>query len=318
MIAVLTLSVLSTGATAQSTLDANWARAQELASLNAARSARESRQATIAAARSAAEASFANQTSGLDTQIQLSQPPAFAAEPYRAFGGAIELQETASRHLTATGPDRFDGLAATRRSDIWFRAAGHNDRVRLTTRGLLRRADGSPLPVTVRDRGILDAETYDVSFTRGWPLARAYTASGLEVSLTPHAGIGVGDEGGSAEAGATLRIGDDLDRLAPDGHQRFGDRARWYLYAAGSGRAVGYNFARTRDGDFARSGMSQDKGSFLGDASLGVAYRRGPLLGSFGVVYREIKAEGLRGGEGFDRDVSEGLVAFQLSIRPQW
>ena len=64
--------------------------------------------------------------------------------------------------------------------------------------------------------------------------------------------------------------------------------------------------------------MSHDSGSFLGDASVGVAYRRGDMQGSFGVVYREIKAEGLRGGEGFDRDVTEGLVAFQLSIKPEW
>ena len=109
-----------------------------------------------------------------------------------------------------------------------------------------------------------------------------------------------------------------IETNAARGADRFGDRARWYLYAAGSGRAVGYNFARTRDGDYARSGVSQDKGAFLGDASVGVAYRRGAMQGSFGVVYREIKAEGLRGGEGFDREVSEGLVAFQLSIRPQW
>ena len=232
-----------------------------------------------------------------------------------AFGPAIEFQP--NQEAGFAGADPF-GLAATRRSEVWFDAGSHSDRLRLTTRGSLRRADGAPLPVTLRDRSEFDADAYDVSYTRGWPVARGYTASGLEVTLIPHAGFGVGDEGGSAEAGATLKIGDNLDRLAPDGRERFGDKARWYLYAAGSGRAVGYNFARTRDGDYARSGVSQDKGSFLGDASIGVAYRRGAMQGSFGVVYREIKAEGLRGGEGFDRDVSEGLVAFQLSIRPQW
>lgn len=249
----------------------------------------------------------------------------FAATPFdsqagfaavdAAFGSAIDFAPVQAVDFAISDPF---SLAATRRTDIWFDAGNHSDRLRLTTRGSLRRADGAPLPVTLRDRSAFDADAYDVSYTRGWPVARGYTASGLEVSLTPHAGFGVGDEGGSAEAGATLKIGDNLDRLAPDGRQRFGDRARWYLYAAGSGRAVGYNFARTRDGDYARSGVSQDKGSFLGDASVGVAYRRGAMQGSFGVVYREIKAEGLRGGEGFDREMSEGLVAFQLSIRPQW
>ena len=206
---------------------------------------------------------------------------------------------------------------ATRR-DIWHEGAAFTDRLSLTTRGELRRADGSPLPVTPLDAGALDIDDYDVRFVRGWPVARGYTASGLEVSLTPYAGIGVGSRGGSAEAGATLRIGGDLGKVVPDGSKAFGERARWYVYAAGSGTAVGYNFARNRDGDFARSGVSQDSGSFLGDASIGVALRKGDIQGSFGIVYREIEAEGLRGGDGFDRDVTEGLVAFQLSIKPDW
>lgn len=313
---------MATGVLAQSTprsgdLGPGWARAQELRSLDAARTARLNRQTAtpqpasdpFAAERGPEEAAGFGTTS-LDGRAD------FVAAPGQAFGPVIEIQSTANAGFAEPAP--FDAVAATRRTDVWFDSAGHSDRLRLTTRGALRRSDGAPVPVTLRDRSDFEADVYDVSYTRGWPVARGYTASGLEVSLTPHAGFGVGDEGGSAEAGATLKIGDNLDRLAPDGRARFGDRARWYLYAAGSGRAVGYNFARTRDGDYARSGVSQDKGSFLGDASVGVAYRRGAMQGSFGVVYREIKAEGLRGGEGFDREMSEGLVAFQLSIRPQW
>src|SRR5690606_41363730 len=107
-----------------------------------------------------------------------------------------------------------------------------------------------------------------------------------------------------------------LARLGPNGAEPFGERRRGYLYAAGSRRAVGYNFARTRDGEFTGSGVTQDAGSYLGDASIGVAYRRGALQSSFGVVYREIEAKGLRGYQGINTDVSEGLVAFQLTIRP--
>ena len=103
----------------------------------------------------------------------------------------------------------------------------------------------------------------------------------------------------------------------PEGEEAFGERARWYVYAAGSGRAVGYNWARNRDGDFARSGVSHDSGAFLGDASLGVALRRGAVHSSVGLVYREIETEGLRAGHGVDTDVSEGLIAFQLSIKPE-
>jgi hypothetical protein len=228
-----------------------------------------------------------------------------------AFGPVVEY---ASEFAPIEAPNAF---AATTTRDVWHDGDGFSDRLRLRTRGILRRADGSPLPLTPLDVAAFDAEGYDLTFTRGWPVARGYTASGLEVSLTPHAGLGVGDRGGRAEAGATLRIGSDLDEMVPEGSDAFGSRARWYLYAAGSGAAVGYNFARTRDGDYARSGVSRDSGSFLGDASIGVALRKGDIQGSFGIVYRELEAEGLRGGEGFDRDVTEGLVAFQLSIKPE-
>ncbi|CAN5178415.1 hypothetical protein BH10PSE1_BH10PSE1_12780 [soil metagenome] len=306
---LVAFSVPATGTLAQSTLSPGWARAQELNRLNAARTADLNRptQSAVSTATLASDPFAGGGATTLDGQARFS-----AAD--RAFGSAIEFEPTTSPSATT----RSGGLAATSLTDVWFDSGTHSDRLRLAQRGALRRADGSPLPVTLRDRSEFEAEAYDVSYTRGWPVARGYTASGLEVTLTPHAGVSVGADGSSAEAGATLKIGDNLDRLAPDGHERFGDRARWYLYAAGSGRAVGYNFARTRDGDYARSGVSQDKGSFLGDASVGVAYRRGAMQGSFGVVYREITAEGLHGGEGIDRDVAEGLVAFQLSIRPQW
>ncbi len=248
---------------------------------------------------------------------RLNQQAGYSVSAGEAFGPAIEASPgfaTSDFAATVPGP----GIAATTIRDVWSESEGHTDRLRLTTRGLLRRSDGAPLPVTPMDAAAFDADGYDLTYTRGWPVARGYTASGLEVSLTPHAGIGVGDRGGRAEAGATLKIGSDLGDMVPDGSAAFGERARWYLYAAGSGTAVGYNFARNRDGDYARSGVSRDSGVFLGDASIGVALRRGDLQGSFGIVYREIEAEGLRSGRGIDNDVSEGLVAFQLSIKPEW
>lgn len=213
-------------------------------------------------------------------------------------------------------PDRTSQWAASNR-DVWFESAGFDDRLRLRTEGSVRRLDGSPLPPGPLDPATFDAEHYDLTYTRGWTGTLGQTASGLDVTLTPHVGVGVGSRGGTTEAGATLRIGRGIERLVPDGGDAFGERPRWYLYAAGSGRAVGYNFARNRDGDFARSGVSQDSGNFLGDASVGVAMRRGPVHSSLSVVYREIETEGLRAGHGVDTDVSEGVIAFQLSIKPE-
>jgi hypothetical protein len=46
--------------------------------------------------------------------------------------------------------------------------------------------------------------------------------------------------------------------------------------------------------------------------------RQCPVHGAVGLVYREVSVDGLRVGEGIDNDVSEGMVAFQLSIKPEW
>ena len=241
-----------------------------------------------------------------DAAARLESDIAFTAAD-TPFGAPLALSGSpAGRHAFTTT-----------RSEAWFAGDGFTDRLQVVARGEPRRADGAPLPPRALDARAYDSEAYDVTYTRGWIAAQGRTASGLEVSLTPHAGVGFGSDGTTAEAGATLKIGEGLDRLAPDGDEAFGERARWYVYAAGSKRAVGYNFARTRDGDFARSGMSHDTGAFLGDASVGVAYRRGAVQSSFGIVYREIEANGIRAYNGINTDVSEGLVAFQLTIRPR-
>ena len=264
-----------------------------------------------------------------ETQVALSNPWVVARERPATvsdllaridrdarFAGADESDYRPGWTGFEPARDRTSPWAASSR-DVWFENEAFDDRLRLRTEGVVRRADGSPLPPGPLDPAAYEAEHYDLTYTRGWTETLGQTGSGLDVTLTPHIGLGVGSRGGATEAGATLRIGRDLDRLVPDGGEAFGERPRWYIYAAGSGRAVGYNFARTRDGEFARSGVSHDSGTFLGDASLGVAMRRGPVHGSLALVYREIEVEELRGGNGIDTDVSEGLIAFQLSIKPE-
>ncbi len=191
------------------------------------------------------------------------------------------------------------------------------DGLRLEQQGPWVRADGAPLPPAVGEAAGLHTETYELSYIRGWR-APAIEAGGLEMAGTPHAGVGFGSDGLAPRAGASLTIGERIDKLAPEGREAFGERGRWYLFAAGEGRAVGYNFARTRDGDYVRSGLSQDRGAYIGDASVGVAWRRGDMQASFGYVYREHKISGWRTSETLDRERSEGLVAFQLSIKPDW
>ncbi|MBA3999677.1 lipid A-modifier LpxR family protein [Brevundimonas sp.] len=224
------------------------------------------------------------------------------------LGGAFRLSD---RNFT---PGRGEVVTEAWRDT----PAGAVERLRLSRSGDWVRADGAALAFNPRDGAVLEDEAYRLSYTRGWP-TRSYDAeTGLQVEVIPHAGFGVGNEGGTAEAGATIRVGSGLERLVPDGDIAFDDdQGRWYVFAAGSRRAVGYNFARTREGDFIRSGMSHDSGSFIGDAQVGVAWRRGDMQTSFGYVYRKHKVRELAGRD-FERERSEGVLAFQLSIRPDW
>lgn len=196
--------------------------------------------------------------------------------------------------------------------------SGAVERIRLSRGGEWLRADGAPVPLVPRDAAMLSDDRVSLSYARGWPSRRYNPDSGLQMEFIPHAGFGVDNDGGTAEAGAMIRVGSALNRLAPDGNDAFDDdQARWYVFAAGSRRAVGYNFARTRDGDFVRSGVSHDSGAFIGDAQVGVAWRRGDMQTSFGYVYRKHKVRELVGRD-FERERSEGVLAFQLSIRPDW
>ena len=257
------------------------------------------------------------QTALSNPWILTRQSPSGTADlSIRIDRDASSVADEATHGYIAPLRERGSPWAASNR-DVWFGNGDYDDRLRLRTEGPMRRVDGSPLPPGPLDPAAYDAEHYDLTFTRGWTGTLARMASGLDITLSPHLGVGVGSRGSTTEAGATLRIGPDLDQLMPAGEATFGQRPRWYLYAAGSGRAVGYNWARTRDGEFAGSGVSHDAGVFIGDASLGLAMRRGPVQSSFGLIYRELGPEGVRIGEGVDSDVSEGVIAFQLSIKPE-
>ena len=173
----------------------------------------------------------------------------------------------------------------------------------------------------------LDPKTFDLSYTRGWPSALTLKAGAYDLDVSPHAGLGMSNAGGSAEAGAMVRFGSNLDTEfvqrfasglgihAVDG-ARYGDQGRWYLFAAASGRAVGLNMTRdSQTGDLRRSGWSVDpSAAIIGDTQAGFGWRKGSLQASLGYLHREVKNEfGVRGaGMG-----GESMVAFSMSIHPR-
>ena len=254
-------------------------------------------------------------------------PCVFAQDASRdgqwTYGSPVELAPDGGREIGVDGLARqgdgqrlnralfsqTDGLVAAEQRGVWRRQQdGSLEQIRIRSA-----SEPSPLPEGSIERARFESSQRDISYIRAWPLVSG-EAGEVQVELTPHAGVGVNALGGTAEAGATIRVG----RLeVADGEHAFAeDQGRWYLFAAGTGTAVGLNWARGMDG-WNRQ-VSHDSGSFIGDAQVGVAWRRGDTQTSFGYVRREVTAEGVTGGSGIDRDATEGFVAVQFSIRPSW
>ena len=196
---------------------------------------------------------------------------------------------------------------------------GPIDSLRVSVGGVFRAPGGAPLNLS---RAQYDAGAYEVALTRDWPAAVAFAGRGFGVDLTPHAGVGVSNLGGSAEAGATLRLmrrdGAAAERLRALGVRdgsTFGERGRWYLFAAASGRAVGLNMLHNDTG-WDRAGWTTDAtSSLIGDAQVGVGWRKGAMQTSLGYIHREVKGQNRLWGLDTKAD---SLVAFSLSIRPKY
>ncbi|HEY9234784.1 MAG TPA: lipid A-modifier LpxR family protein [Phenylobacterium sp.] len=196
---------------------------------------------------------------------------------------------------------------------------GSVDSLRLSVGGALRSPTG--LPPNLDQRAQFDTGAYEVAVTRDWAPVR-FDAGEYDVSLTPRTGLGMSNAGGQAEAGATLTVGQKRDDIARDrlsdlgiGDGRaYGDKGRWYLFAAASGRAVGLNVLRSEAG-WNRDGWTTDASTALiGDAHVGVGYRKGAMQTSFGYIHREVKGEHMIFGE---RTREDSVVAFSLTIKPE-
>jgi hypothetical protein len=166
--------------------------------------------------------------------------------------------------------------------------------------------------------GFAGQQDYELSLVRDWPSAVSFHG----VAFTPHAGVGVTSTGGLAEAGATVQFSQRVDAAVKaklgalgvrDG-ARFGDRGRWYLFAAASGRSVGLNMLRS-DAGWARAGWTTDQASSLvGDAQVGVGWRKGDMQTSLGFIHREMK--GVHMLYGVDTK-ADSLLAFSFAVRPE-
>lgn len=171
-------------------------------------------------------------------------------------------------------------------------------------------------------RAAANTQDYEVSLVRDWPGAVSVKSGKTQLNVSPHAAVGVTPKGGLAEAGARVelskRVDDEvaahLNAMGVEDGRVFGDKGRWYLFAAASGRAVGMNMLHSSSG-WDRAGWSTDESSTLvGDAQVGVGWRKGPMQTSLGLLHREAKAQHAYFGYQSEADT---LVAFSFAVRPQ-
>jgi len=194
---------------------------------------------------------------------------------------------------------------------------GPIDSLRVSVGGEFRTPGGVP---TNLDRAQFQADAYEVALVREWPKALTFAGRSFAVDLSPHAGVGVTNYGGSAEAGAKVKISRDeraarkLKEMGLGDGAAFGDMGRWYLYGAVNGRAVGLNMMRN-DGGWDRAGWTTDSTSeLMGDVQLGVGFRKGVMQSSLGIIHREVKGTHMIWGQ---QTRDDSMVAFSLSIKPQ-
>jgi hypothetical protein len=248
------------------------------------------------------------------TTTERTADPSFALSPAGAYGDAKLLD--ADRYYAGRG-------AVSWRSNAFV--VGESGRAVNSVRvSVARVAPGGatrPLSMVQPNQDSFEDRDVDVTVTRGWPAAVRLGAGKYALDVTPHAGLGIGGAGGSAEAGATVRFGKKMgDRVVNslgvrDG-RAFGDRGRWYVFAAASGQAVGLNMLRSGDGDWSRAGLTSDNSSKLvGDGQAGVAWRRGAMQASFGYVHRKIRAKDQIMGMATQKDE---MVALSFSLKPHW
>ena len=94
----------------------------------------------------------------------------------------------------------------------------------------------------------------------------------------------------------------------------FGDRGRWYVFAAASGRAVGLNMLKGPTNSWDQSWSQDPSSALIGDAQLGLGWRKGAMQTSLGYIHREIKGDHMLWGQ---QARDDSMLAFSLSVKPR-
>jgi Uncharacterized protein conserved in bacteria (DUF2219) len=152
------------------------------------------------------------------------------------------------------------------------------------------------------------------------------SGGGYDFTFVPQGAVDAGSGGASAQAGAMLRVGADVQGRVMAGLNKLGmhtvsgadleNRGRVYLFAAYSGREVGFNIARGSQGGLQRLGWSAEGASTLvSDAQAGFGWRKGTMQASLGYVHRDVSSGSDNGfGNVGMQKLSDNMVAFTFSL----
>lgn len=101
-----------------------------------------------------------------------------------------------------------------------------------------------------------------------------------------------------------------------DGAAVYGDRSRFYLFAAVRGQAVGMNLV-SGAGGLHRDGWSSDASSALvGDGQVGIGWRKGGLEADIGYVRRGVHIR--NAPRGASDSYADDMAAVSLTFHPRW
>jgi hypothetical protein len=173
-----------------------------------------------------------------------------------------------------------------------------------------------PAYLTAADEGA-------VNFAGRSPLS--LTGGGYEFAFVPQGGVGAPGSVSSAQAGAMVRVGTDIQDQVMTGLNKLGmhtvssasieDHSRLYLFAAYSGREVGFNIGRGPQGGIHSLGWSAEGASTLvSDAQAGFGWRSGVMQASVGYVHRDVNSNDAGFGNVGMQKLSDNMVAFTFSL----
>lgn len=212
-----------------------------------------------------------------------------------------------------SGTNEF-GVAAAASGGAWrglmwpSMTGGSIDRLAIASGEPLRGPDGQPLFVgRYGDAdGPLDRFA-DTIIAHDWPSAVRLKTGAFGFDVSPHAGLGLSESGGSQNAGALLRFG----RGVGDAGQAA--RTKWFLFASTDQQSLGTGFTFNQDA-WKRANLGRDPGATIADTRAGLAWRDGPIEASVGYLFREIRPRDLDMLDA--QSTRESLVSFRLSFHP--